>query len=226
MGMMVLRIAAAMTMSVGDSDQEYFMRFKLMEPVVRTVFSDVPSEQITQPSTSVPPTPTPTIEPDHASPTVAVPRSTDPTDVADPADPLPESQVGSSTENGSRGVGYQSPSTMPRPGQGCEGRTVRIGDASAAAMNQNVSFWSLGFSGFLVRFSVWRIRNANLLPVTVQLEGGLFSSKTVLVPARSDVIAYSLAIGWTGEHRLRLYRGGRWVLIDRKVPVSASYSGC
>lgn len=94
-------------------------------------------------------------------------------------------------------------------------------------MEQKVSFWSMGISGFLFRASIWRVRNANLVPVTVQIAGGLLSAtKTVTVPARSDVIAYSLAIGWTGEHVLRLYRGGSWVLVDRKTPVSGSYKGC
>lgn len=135
--------------------------------------------------------------------------------------------MGPSTEPSTRPADYQPATTQPRPGQGCDGTVIPIGAGTAASMQQNVTFWSLGINGIIFKASIWRIRNANPVPVTVQLSGGLLSStKTWTIPARSDVIAYSLAIGWTGEHQLRLYRGGQWVLVDRKTPASTTYRGC
>ena len=215
--------ASAMASSIADA-QTFYMRTKLMEPVRASVVVSTPTPAST-------PTPTPISAPAPASdPTpspapITTPAPTDPTDVSNPAPPVPEAQVGPSSEPATKPAGYQSPTTQPKSNQGCDGKTTTINGATAAAMGQNVSFWSLGYDGFFIRFSVWRIRNANAVPITVQLSGGLFT-KTVAVPALSDAIAFSLAIGWTGEHQLRLYRGGQWVLIDRKTSSSTSYQGC
>jgi hypothetical protein len=209
--------------------QSYYMRSPILKlvksgspaPAEETEVVKVPTSTPTPtPATPVPTpaTPTPTPQPD--------PEPTDPTDALDPAPPLPEAQVGPSSEPATKPAGYVSPTTQPKPNQGCDGKSTAINGATASAMNQKVSFWSLGFDGFFIRFSVWRIRNANSVPVTVQLSGGLFSAKTVTVGAMSDSIAFSLSLGWTGEHQLRLYRGGQWVLIDRKTPSSGSYQGC
>jgi hypothetical protein len=208
---LLLMTSAATITCVAADAQTYYMRFKLSQPVKsKNVAGSTQTEIVAAPVV----TPTPP------------PAPTDPTDVSNPAPPTPEAQVGPSTEPGTKPVGYVSPTTQPKANQGCDGKSTAINGATAGAMGQNVSFWSLGYDGFFIRFSVWRIRNANTVPVTVQLSGGLFSAKTVTVGAMSDSIAFSLAIGWTGEHQLRLYRGGQWVLIDRKTPASISYQGC
>lgn len=150
---------------------------------------------------------------------------TDPSDVANPAPAKPEGQVGASVPPSSPPSGYQDPTKPPASSGACDGRTVALNGSTLAAMPQKVTFWSLGWNGWLLQFSVWRVRNANAVPVTLQLTNGIFS-KTLSVPARSDVIAFDLLPAMGGTHKLYLSRGGQWVLVDLKSPVPGSYTAC
>lgn len=150
---------------------------------------------------------------------------TDPSDVANPAPAKSEGQVGASVPPSSPPTAYQDPTKPPSASGACDGRTVALNGSTVAAMPQKVTFWSLGWSGWFLQFSVWRVRNANAVPVTLQLTNGIFS-KTLSVPARSDVIAFDLLPAMGGTHKLYLSRGGQWVLVDVKSPVSGSYTAC
>jgi hypothetical protein len=150
---------------------------------------------------------------------------TDPSDVANPAPAEPESQVGASPAPPSPPAGYQDPTKAPATSGACDGATIGLNGQTVAAMPQKVTFWSVGWNGFILRFSVWRIRNANAVPVNVSLTNGIFS-KSVTVPARSDVITFDILPAMSGQHKLYLSRGGEWVLVDVKNPSSGSYTGC
>lgn len=149
--------------------------------------------------------------------------------MSNPAPPVQASEVVGSTQPASPPPGYQNPVTSPGRGNACEGDQYAISDSTAQAMGQKVSFWFLGWNGWLVRYAIWRIRNANTVPVAVRLVGP-WGAKEYTVPARRDVIGWSFSISLsflssdTVEHGLYMKRGGVWVLVDRKSSSSQTIS--
>jgi hypothetical protein len=167
------------------------------------------------PSPSPAPTPTPAPSP---TPT-PTPTPTDPSDLSNPAPPVPESQVKPSVEPTSPPPDYQAPTVVPKPSDSCEADSSVINDATANAMSQKVSFWFLGWSGWIIRASIWRIRNANAEPITVRMTWPT-GAREYTIPAKRDIIGWGLQIGWFNasvDHGLYLKRGNTWVLVDRKT---------
>lgn len=223
-GRLALAAGLLASSAQGMAQTSYYMRV-LVGPPKSTPSTTQPivKEEPTPVSVTTPPIPSPSPPPatetPEAPPAVVPPIGTDPTDMSNPGPAKPEEQVVGSTEPSSKPQGYQSPVAVPPRADACDGDVRTINETTAAAMGQKITMWSLGLK-WLFGFSVWRIRNANAVPVTVTLSGGVLS-KTVTVPARADIIVVSLSIG-RYEHSLWLK--GR--MVDRKAPSGSTYTAC
>lgn len=230
-------VVLALTMASVSSEamaQTYYVRYhnkymlKGATPASEPAQTPTPSQTPT-PAPAPTPTPTPAPVPTPTPTPTPTPPATDPTDVTNPAPALPEDEVKGSTEPAKPPVGYQDPTDNPGRGNACEGDQSVINDATAQAMSQKVSFWFLGWNGFITRFAIWRIRNANTVPVAVRLVGQ-WGTKEYTVPARRDIVgwSFSISLGFLSsssvEHGLYLKRGSTWVLVDRKTTTSQTIS--
>jgi hypothetical protein len=223
-GRLALAAGLLASSAQGMAQTSYYMRV-IVGPPKSSPSPALPSVKEESAPVPVPTTPIATpsppiaIETPAAPPAVVLPAGTDPTDMSNPGPAKPEEEVSGSTEPASKPAGYQSPTAVPPRADACDGDIRTISESTAGAMGQKITMWSLGLK-WLFGFSVWRIRNANAVPVTVTLSGGVLS-KTVTVPARADIIVVSLSIG-RYEHSLWLK--GR--MVDRKAPSGSTYTAC
>ena len=222
----------ALSVSNAAIAQDYYVRYynkSMIRGATPKGSGEASSSPVVTPAPTPAPTPTPTATPTPTpapTPAPVVPEPTDPTDATNPGPAVSEDDVRGSTEPSKPPAGYVAPTTTPKPTDACEGDSTIIGEATSQAMSQKVSFWFLGWTGWITRFSIWRIRNANTVPVTVRLVGQS-GTKEYVIPARRDVIGWSFALSIFNsnvEHGLYMKRGSQWVLVDRKTTTNQTIS--